>query len=114
MVRRYENVNDKETPITPRECLVANVSQWYWEAAREGKPHFRVGAKVYVIGPFMGDGIESVYVLGRHIKSHRWIELVIQTHYLENARVVQEYNFAIIERLQRREYLSGSVLTSPK
>lgn len=104
-------MSDAETPnadaITPRECIVANVSAWYWEAAREGKPHFRAGAKVYVIGDFIGwDYLSSVGVLGQHIKSHRWVELIMRTHFLENARVTHEYSPSMIERLERSDALA--------
>lgn len=87
--------------VTPRWCVVANVSEEYENAERPGSPHFCVGAKVYVVAVrFPGGWAATVSVLARHKGSSRWISLVMKRHFLENWRAILEYSPSILLRLK--------------
>lgn len=84
-------------------CVVANVRK---ETAygkdggkvRRGSKHFAPGAKVYCFPPLWGDGYESIKVVGRHRKTHRYVTMVIESRYLENWRAELAYSPHVIRQ----------------
>jgi len=75
----------------PAWCVAANVvmERPYGPGGvekRRGTKHFAPGAKVYVYGFFWGMGGERVTVMGRHRKTHRFIQLNMNAKHLANWR----------------------------
>jgi hypothetical protein len=62
---------------------------------RPGTKHFAPGAKVYVYDFFWGMGGERVTVMGRHRKSHRFVQLCMRAKHLANWRPELVYNPAV-------------------
>ena len=62
---------------------------------RRGTKHFAPGAKVYVYEFFWGVGGENVTVMGRHRKSHRFIQLSMRAKHLANWRAELVYSPAV-------------------
>jgi len=78
----YENRGSE-----PAWCVAANVimERDYGPGGvekRRGTKHFAPGAKVFVYDFFWGMGGESVTVMGRHRKSHRFIQLSMRATHL--------------------------------
>ncbi len=59
---------------------------------RRGTRHFAPGAKVFVYAFFWGMAGESVTVMGRHRKSHRFIQLSMSAKHLANWRAELVYS----------------------
>lgn len=81
----------------PAWCVVANVvmERPYGPGGaekRRGTKHFAPGAKVYVYEFFWGVAGESVTVMGRHRKSHRFIQLSMPAKHLANWRAELVYS----------------------
>ena len=84
----------------PAWCVVANVvmERPYGPGGvekRRGTKHFAPGAKVYVYDFFWGVGGENVTVMGRHRKSHRFIQLSMPAKHLANWRAELVYSPAV-------------------
>lgn len=84
-------------------CIVANVriSRRVGPGGaelRSGTKHFAPGAKVYVIAAYWGRGAETVTVVGRHRKSHRYLTISLQSAYLTNWRVELIYSPTVLEQ----------------
>lgn len=84
----------------PAWCVVANVvmERPYGPGGlekRRGTKHFAPGAKVYVYVFFWGVGGEIVTVMGRHRKSHRFIQLSMPAKHLANWRAELVYSPAV-------------------
>jgi hypothetical protein len=62
---------------------------------RRGTRHFAPGAKVFVYDFFWGTGGDNVTVMGRHRKSHRFIQLSMQAKHLANWRAELVYSPAV-------------------
>lgn len=93
----------------PAWCIVANIirERPYGPGGQELRPgtkHFAPGAKVYVVKFFWGMGGESLTVVGRHRRSHRYITLSIQSTWLVNWRVELVYSPYVIQVLQQHPY----------
>jgi len=84
----------------PAWCVAANVvmERPYGPGGvekRRGTKHFAPGAKVYVYDFFWGMGGESVTVMGRHRKTHRYIQLSMRAKHLANWRAELVYSPAV-------------------
>ena len=84
----------------PAWCVVANVvmERQYGPGGaekRRGTKHFAPGAKVYVYQFYWGMGGESVTVMGRHRRSHRFIQLSMRAKHLANWRAELVYSPAV-------------------
>jgi hypothetical protein len=69
-------------------------------AKRRGTKHFAPGAKVFVYEFFWGMGGESVTVIGRHRKSHRFIRLSMKAKHLANWRAELVYSPYVIKQIR--------------
>jgi hypothetical protein len=58
---------------------------------RRGLKHFSGGAKVWVVPP-QWDGIERIWVVGRHRASKRYIAIIVESRFLTNFRVRGVYS----------------------
>lgn len=81
----------------PAWCVAANVvmERAYGPGGaetRRGTRHFAPGAKVFVYAFFWGMAGESVTVMGRHRKSHRFIQLSMSAKHLANWRAELVYS----------------------
>lgn len=91
-------------------CIVANVvnERPYGEGGtetRRGTKQFVPGAKVYIVNFFWGVGGETLTVVGRQRKSHRFITLSMRSKWLVNWRVELVYSpFVIKEVVNYGEY----------
>jgi hypothetical protein len=97
-----EDPPEKVPFVPPRWCVVANVSEEYVQADRRGKPHFAVGAKVYVVGNPHPGMDETFQVLARHRGSHDWVTFILKRRMLENWRIVLERSPSVLTRLRER------------
>ena len=84
----------------PAWCVAANIvmERGYGPGGaekRRGTKHFAPGAKVFVYYFFWGVGGESVTVMGRHRRSHRFIQLSMRAKHLANWRAELVYSPAV-------------------
>lgn len=96
----------EHTPsIQPVWCLVANVRRFieYGPLGEKrilsGTKHFSGGTKVYCFFPGWDHGRETIFAVGRHRGSKKFVTLVMPVRYLTNWRAKLVYSPAIIERL---------------
>lgn len=107
-------MDDSQSPTPePVWCVVANVvmERAYGPGGaerRSGTKHFAPGARVYVVGFYWGTGGESVTVVGRHRKSHRFITLDMRSRHLANWRAELVYSPYVIERVREHGAFSSS------
>lgn len=100
-------MEDKETvALPPVWCIAANIlrERPYGPGRQElraGTKHFAPGAKVYLIEFFWGMGGESVTVVGRHRRSHRYLTLTIRSAWVVNWRVELVYSPFVIRAIQQ-------------
>ena len=93
-------------------CAVANVveNRPYGPGGteiRHGTKHFAPGAKVYLVTGYWGMGGESVTVIGRHRRTHRFITITLRSDYLQAWRTELAYSPAVIGALaEAGEYTS--------
>ena len=66
---------------------------------KKGTKHFSSRTKVYLAPAQWGDGYERVIVIGLARKSRKYIEVVMQTKYIENFRMQKIYKPAIVRRM---------------
>ena len=88
----------------PIWCAVANVVDYAprgpgGELIREGTKHFKAGAKVYCFTAYYGTGGDTVRVIGRARKSHRWITIAMPTKLLRNGRAKLCYEPPVLKRI---------------
>jgi len=89
----------------PVWCVAANVvmERGYGPGGAEtlrGTKHFAPGAKVFVYNFFWGVGGETVTVIGRHRKSHRYIRLSMPAKHLANWRAELVYSPSIAKQVR--------------
>ncbi|HVF85274.1 MAG TPA: hypothetical protein VM821_04785 [Abditibacteriaceae bacterium] len=97
-------MSDLEDEVQSAWCIAANVvnERPYGEGGletRSGTKHFAPGAKVYVVYFYWGMGGETLTVVGRHRKSHRYITLSMRSKYLVNWRVELVYSPHVIKEI---------------
>lgn len=97
-------MSDLKDEVQSAWCIAANVvnERPYGEGGlemRSGTKHFAPGAKVYVISFFWGMAGETLTVVGRHRKSHRFITLSMRSKYLVNWRVELVYSPRVIKEI---------------
>ena len=102
--RAAETGTAPEGDPAPIWCAVANVVAYAprgpgGELIREGTKHFKAGAKVYCFTAYYGTGGDTVRVIGRARKSHRWITIAMPTKLLCNARAKLCYDPAVLKRI---------------
>lgn len=89
----------------PIWCPVANVAEQIpfgtEHVPRRGTKHFAAGAKVYCTGAYYSFR-DSVEVVGRHRRSHRYITIFIQTRYLTRWRTELVYSPHVIHEMGYR------------
>jgi hypothetical protein len=93
--------------VTPVWSVVANVlhKRPYGPGGvekRSGTKHFAPGAKVFVIAFYWGMGAESVTVIGRHRKSHRYICIDMRAVHLANWRAELVHSPWVIRHVHER------------
>ena len=94
-----------EKPVSNTSwCVVANVllERAYGPGGvekRRGTKVFGPGAKVYVLQYFWGVGGEAVTVMGRHRKSHRFIQISMRAEHLANWRVELVHSPTIVKAI---------------
>lgn len=98
---------EQASPPRGRWCLVANISKEYANANRPGKPRFGAGTKVYVDGPFCGDGWENTHILAQDRRSRRWFVMILDVDWLCNFRATQEYSPSLQKRLDEHGFIGG-------
>ena len=89
-------------------CLVGNIVEQheYGEnhELRYGTKQFRPGAKVYINLVYGGMGHESILVIGRPRRTHKYIEVVTARRYVENFRLQKVYKPAILKRMKHSDW----------
>src|SRR5688572_15078570 len=96
----------------PVWCVVANVvmERGYGPGGaekRRGTKHFAPGAKVFVFEFFWGAGGETVTVIGRHRKSHRFIRLSMRAKHLANWRAELVYSPYVVRQVHESSEFGG-------
>jgi hypothetical protein len=103
-------MNDEiKEQLGPAWCIVANIIRERpygpgGQKRRLGTKQFAPGAKVYIVDFFWGMGGESLTIVGRHWRSHRYITLLIRSAWLVNWRVELVYSPSVIRVLQQHPY----------
>ena len=72
---------------------------------KKGTKHFSPGTKVYLAPASWGDGYERIHVIGIRKGNRKYIEIVMQTKYIENIRMQKVYKPAIVKRMINSENL---------
>ncbi len=103
----------------PVWCVAANVliERGYGPGGaekRRGPKHFAPGAKVFVYEFFWGMGGESVTVIGRHRKSHRFIRLTMPAKHLANWRAELVYSPYVARQVREFGEFAGLPADSGK
>ena len=84
-------------------CLVGNIVAEHEfgeeKEIKKGTKHFSSGTKVCLAPVQWGDGYERIVVIGMARKSRKYIEVVMQTKYIENFRMQKIYKPAIVRRM---------------
>ena len=63
------------------------------------------GTKVYIAPVQWGDGFERIIVIGKARGGRNYIEVVMQSKYIENFRMQKVYKATIVKRMLNSEYL---------
>jgi hypothetical protein len=69
---------------------------------------FKPGAKLHCVNFFWGGGVETLEVVGRHRKSHRYIKAVVRSKDLERWRAELVYSPHVIGEIDGRLW-NGSI-----
>ena len=89
-------------------CLVGNVVKEHEfgedKEIRYGTKQFRGGTKVYLAPVQWGDGYECVIVIGMARNTHKYIEVIMRSKYIENFRMQRVYKPAIVKRMLDSEH----------
>ncbi len=89
-------------------CLVGNaVGEHEFGEEKEikkGTKHFVSGAKICLPPVQWGDGYERAIVIGIARNTRKYIEVVMQTKYIENFRMQKIYKPAIVRRMINSEH----------
>lgn len=104
-----------ERMAEPIWCVVANVvaesSRGPGGAeVRSGTDHFSPGAKLHIIGAYLGT-CERVVAIGHHRGSNRYCRMVVSVRDLENFRAKLAYSPEVI-RLASEYFATGTVAWS--
>ncbi len=70
---------------------------------KPGTKHFSAGTKVYLAPASWGDGYERIRVIGIGRGNRKYIEIVMQSKYIENFRMQKVYKPAIVKRMLNSE-----------
>jgi hypothetical protein len=110
-------MSDLKDEVRSAWCIAANVvnERPYGEGGlemRSGTKHFAPGAKVYVVRFFWGMAGETLTVVGRHRKSHRFITLSMPSKWLVNWRVELVFSPRVIKEIIANEEYKTKVSTS--
>lgn len=104
---------DKEQPDESRQplgwCLVANVRRIMPlrdDGTRRpaGTRLFAPGAKLWLARTSLWDDAERLRVVGRHRKSHRYVEAYVKRSQVESFRARQYYDFSVQRMLAHRPW----------
>jgi hypothetical protein len=95
--------------INPFWCVAASIVEervygpsGSWRS--RGTKHFLPGAKIYIVSSYWGMGSETVTVVGRHRRSHRYITIDLAISCLTNLRVELVYSPYVIEQISAYWY----------
>jgi len=88
-------------------CLVGNIiNEHFVEADQEikrGTKHFLPNTKVYCLPAEWGDGYEKIKVIGRHMKTRRYVCIVMPAQFITNWRIQKVYRPYIL-KVMRTQY----------
>jgi hypothetical protein len=94
----------EQSEVNPFWCVAASIVEervygpsGSWR--NRGTKHFLPGAKIYIVSSYGGMGSETVTVVGRHRRSHRYITIDLATICLTNLRVELVYSPHVIKQI---------------
>jgi hypothetical protein len=99
----------EQSEIHPFWCVASSIVEervygpsGSWKS--KGTKHFLPGAKVYIVSSYGGMGSETVTVVGRHRRSHRYITIDLAITCLTNLRVELVYSPYVIKQIALHWY----------
>ena len=99
----------QEIKVQPIWCLTGNISKNRkygvgGNIIKSGTKHFAPNTKVYCFPALWGDGYLKIKVISRHRGSHEYVEMIVDSAWIENWRVQLVYSHLVISKLQNNSH----------